>query len=111
MSKPEWGLKRVCPSCGTRYYDLRKKQPVCPSCGTVFDPEALMKSRRSRVTTEEKTRRPIASPELIEEGTLPEGEDPENAVIEDADELGEDVDVDVEVAVEREEVDDADARR
>ena len=48
MAKTEWGLKRICPNCGTRYYDFRKDPPTCPACGTVYDPEALLKSRRAR---------------------------------------------------------------
>ena len=36
MAKPELGTKRVCPSCGTKYYDLNRNPIVCPSCGTVF---------------------------------------------------------------------------
>lgn len=48
MAKPEWGVKRICPNCGARYYDMRKDPPVCPTCGTQYDPEALLKSRRAR---------------------------------------------------------------
>ena len=48
MAKPEWGVKRICPSCGARYYDMRKDPPVCPTCGAQYDPEALLKSRRAR---------------------------------------------------------------
>ena len=36
VAKPELGTKRVCPSCGTKYYDLNRNPIVCPSCGTVF---------------------------------------------------------------------------
>ena len=36
MGKPELGTKRVCPSCGTKYYDLNRNPIACPSCGTVF---------------------------------------------------------------------------
>ena len=36
MAKPELGTKRVCPSCGTKYYDLGRTPIVCPNCGTVF---------------------------------------------------------------------------
>jgi uncharacterized protein (TIGR02300 family) len=36
VAKPELGTKRVCPSCGTKYYDLHRNPIVCPSCGTVF---------------------------------------------------------------------------
>ena len=37
MAKPELGTKRVCPSCGTKYYDLKKNPITCPTCGTVFE--------------------------------------------------------------------------
>ncbi len=108
MAKAEWGLKRICPHCGTRYYDMKKKPPVCPSCGATFDPETLMKSRRGRVTAEEKARKAAAATEVIEDLPIVEGDDAEDAVIEDADELGEDS-VDVEEVVEVEEAED-DAR-
>ena len=45
----EYGIKRICQSCGARYYDLNKDPAVCPSCGTEYDPEAVMRSRRGRV--------------------------------------------------------------
>src|SRR5438034_11626834 len=48
VAKPEWGSKRICPSCGTRYYDLMREPVVCPKCSTPFDPEAFLKSRRAR---------------------------------------------------------------
>ncbi len=48
MAKLEWGAKRICHNCGARFYDLRRDPIVCPKCGTTFDPEALLKSRRTR---------------------------------------------------------------
>ena len=48
MAKPEWGKKRQCPSCGTKFYDLRKSPPACPSCGETLDVEAQTKTKRSR---------------------------------------------------------------
>src|SRR5579863_35370 len=48
LAKPEWGTKRICPSCGTRYYDLLREQVVCPKCSTPYDPEAFLKARRAR---------------------------------------------------------------
>ena len=54
MAKPEWGIKRICHSCGTRYYDLRHDPIVCPSCGTEYDPDAFLRSRRSRSTVVEE---------------------------------------------------------
>lgn len=42
------GLKRICPSCGTRYYDFNKRPVICPSCETQFTGEVKVKSRRGR---------------------------------------------------------------
>jgi hypothetical protein len=33
VSKPEWGEKRLCGECGTRFYDLSRKPAQCPNCG------------------------------------------------------------------------------
>jgi uncharacterized protein (TIGR02300 family) len=37
VAKPELGTKRVCASCGAKFYDLSKDPIVCPKCGTVFE--------------------------------------------------------------------------
>jgi uncharacterized protein (TIGR02300 family) len=37
VTKAELGTKRVCPNCGTKYYDLNRDPIVCPKCGTVFE--------------------------------------------------------------------------
>lgn len=46
MSKPEWGTKRTCLSCGTRFYDLQHSPIVCPNCGAEYSPDAVVKTRR-----------------------------------------------------------------
>lgn len=47
MVKPEWGTKRTCPKCSTRFYDLGKDDPVtCIECGTEFVPEPVLKSKQ-----------------------------------------------------------------
>ena len=48
MAKPDWGVKRICQSCATKYYDLGRDPIECPSCGTKFDPDALLRSRKIR---------------------------------------------------------------
>jgi uncharacterized protein (TIGR02300 family) len=48
MTKPEWGTKRSCPKCGTRFYDLTKEDPVtCISCGNEWVPEPILKSKQA----------------------------------------------------------------
>lgn len=47
MVKPEWGTKRTCPKCATRFYDLTKDEPVtCISCGFAWEPEPVLKSKQ-----------------------------------------------------------------
>jgi uncharacterized protein (TIGR02300 family) len=47
MVKPEWGTKRTCPKCSTRFYDLTKDEPVhCIECGTEWVPEPVLKSKQ-----------------------------------------------------------------
>ena len=36
MSKPARGTKRVCPSCGERFYDLNRTPIVCPVCQSTY---------------------------------------------------------------------------
>ena len=47
MVKPEWGSKRTCPKCSTRFYDLGKDDTVhCINCGNDFVPEPALKSKQ-----------------------------------------------------------------
>ncbi len=47
MVNPEWGTKRSCPKCGTRFYDLGKDDPVtCIECGLAWQPEPVLKSKQ-----------------------------------------------------------------
>ena len=47
MIKPEWGTKRTCPKCATRFYDLEKDDPVtCINCGSTWTPEPILKSKQ-----------------------------------------------------------------
>jgi uncharacterized protein (TIGR02300 family) len=107
VAKPEWGSKRICPSCGTRYYDLMREPVICPKCSTPFDPEAFLKSRRARPAPPvEKEIEPVGADEVDsdleteeadvaeEEEAVPleEAEEEDEELLEDASELGEDED-------------------
>ena len=47
MVNPEWGTKRTCPKCATRFYDLGKEDPVhCIECGNDWVPEPVLKSKQ-----------------------------------------------------------------
>ena len=47
MVKAEWGTKRTCPKCATRFYDLGKDDPVtCIECSSTWTPEPILKSKQ-----------------------------------------------------------------
>jgi uncharacterized protein (TIGR02300 family) len=96
VAKAEWGHKRICQSCGARFYDLRRSPIECPKCGTVFDPEILVKARRPRTPTPAPAPVVVAPPPPVvaadEEPAAEIPETEEEEVIEDASELGEDED-------------------
>jgi uncharacterized protein (TIGR02300 family) len=47
MVNPEWGTKRSCPKCATRFYDLGKDDPItCINCGNAWQPEPVLKSKQ-----------------------------------------------------------------
>ena len=54
MPKDEWGVKRLCPHCTSRFYDLQRDPMTCPECGHTFTAESLV-SGRGRTLISEKT--------------------------------------------------------
>ena len=65
MVKAEWGTKRTCPNCGTRFYDLGKDDPVtCIECGEEWSPEPVLKSKQPILAEEEKKKDAKADSDL-----------------------------------------------
>ena len=69
MPKPEWGVKRACPSCSARFYDLKRTPIVCPECDAPFetpakDKAASLKADLARAQSAEAAR----SKEVIDDG-------------------------------------------
>ena len=81
MAKPDLGTKRLCASCGAKFYDLSKDPIICPKCETVFHPVVL--NTRSRPSSE-AARAPVAplAPEVAE---TPEAAEVELVSLEEAD--------------------------
>jgi len=48
MAKAELGIKRLCGSCGMRFYDFKRSPIICPGCSAEFDPNHIVKSGKSR---------------------------------------------------------------
>jgi uncharacterized protein (TIGR02300 family) len=59
MTKPELGTKRLCASCGARFYDLLHSPITCPKCGKVFAATpALAQTRLKAAPEPERTFEP-----------------------------------------------------
>ena len=80
MPKEEWGVKRVCPNCSVRFYDLNKNPMLCPSCGHEFSLDSLL-GNKSRTMEADK----------------PDAQNKDNQVVEDEADIVLDDDVDVEI--------------
>jgi uncharacterized protein (TIGR02300 family) len=91
MSKPARGIKRVCQSCGARFYDLGRTPIVCPSCQAVYQVTQPTSRRGERAPVPEV--REKAEPE-VEAVAL----EPETISLEEVEEPGE------EAAIEDEEI-------
>ncbi len=52
MAKLTWGTKLTCPSCGVRFYDLRRPSVACPKCDTPYSGKINVKPKRTRVPVE-----------------------------------------------------------
>jgi len=50
----ERGVKRNCQACGAVFYDLLNDPIICPKCGGEYDPEAILKSRKTRLPAAEE---------------------------------------------------------
>lgn len=87
MPKDEWGVKRVCPSCATRFYDLQRDPLTCPSCGAVFSLESLLSKKGATIRPEKKAPEPVAASS--------ETESDDAVVLDDNDDSDVDIDSDL----------------
>ena len=90
MVKPEWGTKRTCPKCATRFYDLGNADPVtCINCRSTWIPEPVLKSKQPLAFEQS----PKEKPEVAKDEELA-GEDADLELVED-EETNPDDDVDI----------------
>src|SRR6266700_112710 len=90
LNKPDLGTKRVCPSCAARFYYLQKRPIECPKCAFAFEPEMLLKQRRTRVPEPVKPVVAEVEDEEEEDDSLLE------EVEEDEDDVSGNIDADIE---------------
>jgi uncharacterized protein (TIGR02300 family) len=81
VAKPELGTKRLCGSCGAKFYDLSKSPIVCPKCGTIF--EVVVPVSRAKPDAVARAAAPVAAAAAVVE--VAETPDAEFVSLEDAD--------------------------
>lgn len=86
MSKPEWGAKRQCLSCGVRFYDLNRDPITCPDCGATFEVEVLTRARRLRPAPRAAVKAAVVVEDVEDIDDVEEGEDDADAVVLDDEE-------------------------
>jgi len=77
MPKEEWGVKRVCPTTGKRFYDLNKNPIVSPYTGEVV---TLDTGKASRSLVAEK---PKPKPAAAAKAAVVDDDDDDDLVVED----------------------------
>ena len=78
MANPELGTKRLCASCGAKFYDLNKDPIHCPKCGAVYEIVVAIRPVRPAGPV-------TARPPVPEEAPAPEPQDVETVSLEEAD--------------------------
>ena len=85
MAKAEWGNKRQCPKCGTRFYDLGNFEPVvCISCEQKFKPEIILKSKTHSIeliTEKSDKKKEEEAENLFDDDSLLNSDDDDGAEI------------------------------
>lgn len=75
MPKEEWGTKRLCPHCATRFYDLMNDPMTCPACGNVITLESLSNGRSRSLISEKAASRSDNQVDLVDDEDLDEDGD------------------------------------
>jgi len=83
MPKEEWGVKRVCPTTGKRFYDMNRSPIVSPYTGEVVTIETG------------KGGRSLVADKADKKATKPAPAEDEDLVLEDDIEIEEEDDVDI----------------
>ncbi len=87
MPKEDWGVKRICPTTGRRFYDLNKTPIVSPYTGETMTLDA---NTRTLVSVVEKPKKKEEEPAVKEENTdlLDDADDVDADLLDGADDDG-----------------------
>jgi uncharacterized protein (TIGR02300 family) len=70
VAKPELGTKRLCASCGVKFYDLNKDPIHCPKCGVVYEVVVVTRPVRPQAAPRPPVREEAPAPEPQEVETV-----------------------------------------
>lgn len=70
MPKEEWGTKRLCPQCNSRFYDLNHDPMTCPACGAVFTADVLQAGRSRALISEKAAARDDDQTDVVDDEDL-----------------------------------------
>jgi uncharacterized protein (TIGR02300 family) len=85
MPAKDLGLKHTCWKCSTKFYDLKKPNPVCPKCGAdpreapVAKPPSPAERRRVKEEPVEEVAEVVEEADLEEEVDDAAEDEPEEA--------------------------------
>lgn len=65
MPEEKWGVKRLCPKCATRFYDLQNDPMTCPSCGSEFDLSSLLEGGNKTAREKEKDKEEVVEADPV----------------------------------------------
>ncbi|MCU0701302.1 MAG: FYDLN acid domain-containing protein [Myxococcaceae bacterium] len=92
MPAKDFGTKFVCFKCSTKFYDMKKPDPICPKCGADQREAASTRaseSRRSRLAAVPKIIEPVepveGGREASDEEEVEDVEEAEEEVVADED--------------------------
>lgn len=88
MAKQELGIKRTCPKCSAKFYDLNKNPAHCPLCEHNFDPEIPLKKRGKRKGGKLEDEKSQAIAAQAAGKKRPAGEDEDEIDLPEFDDLG-----------------------
>ncbi|NOE17859.1 MULTISPECIES: TIGR02300 family protein [Ruegeria] len=97
MPKEEWGVKRVCPTTGKRFYDLNKDPIISPYTGEIVELETS-KSRMIAADAEDaasvKARENASDEELVLDDDDSVDVELDDDLLDDDDDTSDDVSLD-----------------
>ena len=99
MPKEEWGVKRLCPTTGQRFYDLNKDPIVSPYTGEVVELNTG-KSRSIKADAEDAETKKMKEANTDNDAVLDDDDDDDDVEVNLGDDVLEDDDDDDDVSLD-----------